>query len=253
MGALAAGHQDTTGVVRFGGRIFATTYRILGGVCGRRRGGRYGRLGRTCGSIYRRACGSPKGKCIGIRFLSSARSVACVRGALRRLKRRIRLLITRNIRLGSVTVLIHGGEDVPLVTSCFSGGASCGVMSSRTFQLSTSLTMYVVVSNLHCLSRPRGQVTGTRLTTTCRGRMLRGKVSLGALLLGRVSSCLPFSFVGRTRRLHLVPLCRLVRGLFGLFRVSYVRRRSTCLYTFFSTIARCLRDGSSRLSTFVAC
>lgn len=188
---------------------------------------------------------------MGIAFLRSSGRQPCARTALRRLTRRIRHLATRNVHLGRVTVLIQGGQDVPSVTTCFSRRAPCHVMSSRTFQLDTSLTIDVLVSKLQCLSSPSSHVTLTQLTITCRRKMLHGSVDLGAILLSSPTHCLPTTFRLRTGRLHFVPLCRLLRGLFILFSVRLVRGRSTCLYTFCSTIARCLRGGSSRLATFV--
>lgn len=249
--ALGVGQEDRAGIVQFGGRLFATTMRCLGALCGGRLDASYRTLRGTCSSMTRRSPGRGRVKCIGISFLRPSRRRSCARGALVDLNRRIRRLLGSKIGRGSVTVLIHGGGDVPHVTSCFSGALRCGVMSSRTFQLSTSLTVYVVVSTLHCLSSPRGQVTETSLVVGCRLGVGNFRKGLSTLLAKTPGRLLPRTFVRGVGALELVPLCRLLRRLFDVFRVGHVDTRSTCLFTFFSTMASCLRDGSSRLSDFV--
>lgn len=239
--------------MQFGGDVFSTTISCLGRVCGGRLKDVYRPLVGTCTSIRRRSPQGGRRKCIGMRFLRPSRRRSCARRALVDLKVRMRRLLRSNIGLGSVTVLMEGGGDVPHVTSCFSGRLGCGVISSRTFHLSTSLTVYVVLSTLHCLSSPRGQVIGTRLTAGCRLRVLRSRCSLGSLLLRGTRRLFPPTFLRQVTRLQLVPLCRLLRRLFDLFRLRHVRRRSTCLFTFFSTMASCLRDRSSSPSDFVQC
>lgn len=228
--------------------MFATTVSCLGTLRLGRLGRSYLPLGHTCTSMIRRSPGGARCNCMGTTFLRPSSRRGCARRALLTLKRRMRQLLRRNMALGSVAVLIHGGGGVPPVTSCFSGRLRLSIISSRTFHLSTSLTVYVLVSTLHYLSGPRGEVTRTTLVRGC-GLRVAGSRRPGFA----ATAPLPRTFASQQRALHLVPLCRLLRRLFDVFNVDHVRGRSTCLFSFFSTIARCLRDGSSRLSDFVHC
>lgn len=247
MRALTAGCHSSHGIVGFGGTFFMRTTRRRCGRLTRAVPRATGRLLATCTSMGRRI---PRGggirKCIRIQLLGARRrgSRGSTRGGrshvVRLYLRAMSRLATHNIPARHVTVLIHGGHAVRSVTTCFVRRSSCRVISSRTFHLSTSRTMRVLVATLGLLVRPTSSVSHTAL-------------------LGFTRACLSsrgiIRLVARGQRgLLRVPLLSLARELFARLRLNRVRSvgmRDTCMYTFCSGLGSFLASGDDSVRTFL--
>ncbi len=148
-------------------------------------------------------------------------------------------------------MLIHcHGSTRPVVQRFTCHLPSIGLISSRTFLLSSSSDMGVLIATVHRLVTPSSQITSTCLTVCGGGARRRYVRTLTNRGPRRV---LPRTCVQHARRLGGVPLCRLRRRLCHVFRLGRVRSRSTCLFSCLSCMDTCLRSGPSSVRSFLGC